>query len=70
MAEYNYAKLLGRMRERGVTQEDVASKMGRNAATISRKLNNQGYFTQTEISIMCDILKISDEEIGNYFFAK
>ncbi|MBQ8396659.1 MAG: DUF739 family protein [Clostridia bacterium] len=70
MAEYNYAKLLGRMREKGVTQEEVASKMGRNAATFSRKLNNMGYFTQSEISCLCDFLQIPDNEIGNYFFTK
>ena len=70
MTEYNYSKLLGRMREKGITQEDVAEKMGKNAATFSRKLNNLNYFTQSEISSLCCILEIPDSEIGNYFFAR
>ena len=70
MAEYNYSKLLGRMREKGVTQEDAAEKMGKNAATFSRKLNNLNYFTQSEISILCRVLEIPDTEIGDYFFAR
>ena len=70
MQEYNYAKLLGRMKEKGMTQEDIAKEMNRNTATFSRKINHLSYFTQSEISSMCDILQIPDAEIGDYFFTR
>ena len=69
MQNYNYRKLLGRIREKGITQEELARQMGKNTATISRKLNNLGFFTQAEISDMCNILQISSSDIPTYFFA-
>ena len=69
MENYNYSKLLGEMRAKGITQEGIAKALNRNVATINLKLNNRGYFTQSEIDAICDILDILPEQVGEYFFA-
>ena len=68
--KYNYSKLLGRIRERGLTQEQLAKELGKNKSTISAKLNNQFSFTQDEMDDICRILEIPNDEIPEYFFAK
>ena len=66
---YNYSKLLGRMREKNITQEILAKKIGLQPPTLSQKLNNKAKFKQAEISNICDVLDIDAKEIGGYFFA-
>ena len=65
---YNYSKLLGRIRECGLTQESLAKAIGKNKSTISTKLNGRSPFTAREIDDICKVLNISNEEIGDYFF--
>ena len=67
---YNYSKLLGRMKERGVTQESLAEAIGRDKGTISTKLNNKSNFTAVEIDSICKLLDIDNNDIGAYFFAR
>lgn len=67
---FNYSKLLGRMRECGVTQERLADFIGIAPTTLSAKLNNKGNFTTIEIDCICKVLDISKDEIGIYFFAE
>ena len=67
--KYNYSKLLGRIREKGLTQEQLAKAIGKNKSTISAKINNQFSFTQEEMDYICKVLDISNDEIGEYFFA-
>lgn len=68
--KFNYSKLLGRIRECGLTQEKIAQSIGISVATMSQKLNNKAYFYQPEIQKMCSILDIDDCEVGAYFFVK
>ncbi len=68
MKKYNYSKLLGRIRERDLTQEQLAKAIGKNKSTISAKVNNQFSFTQEEMDAICKVLDIPSEEIGAYFF--
>ena len=65
----NYSKLLGRIRECGLTQENLAKSIGKNKSTISAKLNGRVPFTAKEIDDICKVLNISNDEIGDYFFA-
>ena len=65
---FNYAKLLGRLRERGYTQKSLAQAIGINKATMSEKLNNKYSFTMTEMGAICNVLGIPRREIGDYFF--
>ncbi len=67
--KYNYNRLLGKMKELGVSQEELAKSLGVNPATVSQKLNNKGLFKQSEIVKICNILSIDGKDIGDYFFA-
>lgn len=68
--KFNYSKLLGRIRERGLTQEKIAQSIGISVATMSQKLNNKAYFYQPEIEKICELLAIDDGEVGTYFFTQ
>lgn len=68
--KYNYSKLLGRMKERRITQEMLAAEIGVNDGTLNRKLNNSNEFKGNEIDAICRVLDISNDEIGAYFFAR
>lgn len=65
----NYSKLLGRIKECGLTQEQLAQAIDKNKSTVSAKINGQFSFTQKEIGDICRVLDISNDEIGEYFFA-
>lgn len=65
---FDYSKLKGKIKERGLTQEAVAEYVGIDKATFSLKLNNLSLFTQKEILKICEILNISPEDINTYFF--
>ena len=67
---FNHSKLLGRIKEFGLTQESVAKEIDMNPGTLSMKLKNKSHFTAEEMNRICRLLDISPEEIGAYFFAK
>ena len=67
---YNYSKLLGRIKECGLSQEQLAKEIGKDKSTLSSKLNGKYAFTTTEIDDICRVLDISNSEIGAYFFAR
>ena len=67
--KFNYAKLLGRIRECGFTQATLAEAIGINKGTLSAKLNNQYYFTSLEMVAICKVLNIALKDIPLYFFA-
>lgn len=64
----DYLNLLGRIRARGMTQNDVAKEIGVSPATLNKKLRGHTDFTQTEIRALCQVLMIPDAEISDYFF--
>jgi putative transcriptional regulator len=63
-----YAKLRGRIKECGYTQEELAREIGRDRSSLSYKLNGKSDFTTKEIDCICKVLDISNNEIGEYFF--
>ena len=65
-----YGKLLGRIKEKGFTQAQLANLVGMTPGTMSMKLNNQAHFRQAEIFAICDALDIPISEIGEYFFTR
>jgi DNA-binding Xre family transcriptional regulator len=67
---FNYSKLRGRIRECGLTQAQLAESIGIHEGTLSAKLNNQNYFTTSEIDAICKVLKIARNDIPHYFFAE
>lgn len=67
---FNYSKLLGKIRELGLTQEKVALDIGIGSDTLSKKLNNKSCFSTKEVVDICKLLDISKAEISAYFFAQ
>ena len=67
--KFNHSKLLGKIRECGFTQEQLAEAIGISKTTLSAKLKNQFYFTAKEMYAICEVLNIPTSEIGEYFFA-
>ena len=67
--KFNYSKLLGRMKECGFTQEQLAKAIGINKCSLSAKLNNKFSFSQDEILAICKVLNIPVSEIGEFFYA-
>ncbi len=65
---FEYGKLLGRIREKGFTQAQLASLVGMTPGTFSLKLNNLAHFKQKEITDICEALEISADDVGAYFF--
>ena len=66
--KFNYSKLLGRIKERGYTQESLSLAVGMAVSTMSLKLNNRAFFSQKEIRNICELLGILIHQIGEYFF--
>ena len=68
MVRYNYQKLLGKIRENGLTQAQLATKIGLSETTLNLTLNNKRSFKQNEITQSCRVLGIKPLEIEQYFF--
>jgi transcriptional regulator with XRE-family HTH domain len=58
------------MRECGFTQRQLATVIGINLSTLNAKLKGKNYFSVYEMDAICEVLNISNEEIGAYFFCK
>ena len=67
---YDYSKLKGTIVEKYGTQSNFATVIGLSERTLSNKLNSKKPFKQPEISFICSLMDIPDEEIPQYFFAK
>ena len=67
---FNYNKLRGRIIEIFGTQKRFAKEMKVSERTLSLKLNNKIFFSQDEITIISELLKIESSEIQVYFFEK
>ena len=64
----SFAKLRGAIREKYGRQEDFASAMSMNPATLSLKLTNQREWTRIEIERACGLLGIPLQDAHLYFF--
>ena len=67
---YDYSKLKGRIIEKFGTRESFAKAFGITTNSMYDKLNNKTIWKQPEISKAMDLLSISGEDIGLYFFKK
>ena len=65
---FDYSKLKGKAREKGLRQKDIAVAANISSVTYSQKLNNHSLFTQGEIQAIAGVLSIGPSEIGEYFF--
>lgn len=65
----NTDKLKSRMSKLGITQVQLAEKLGIAAPTMCQKLNNIRPLSLEEAEILATELKIKDKEFGSYFLA-
>ena len=68
LREYDYSKLLGRIKEKVSNNAVFSSQLGISERTLSVKLNNKVDFRQREITRACEVLDIDDKDIHTYFF--
>lgn len=69
MPEMDYTQLLNRARECGyLTQKELACAANISEGQFCQKILGNYAFKQTEISTICELLKIQAEDIGQYFF--
>jgi hypothetical protein len=63
-----YSLLRGKIKEKLKNEYVLAEKLNCSKATLSKKLNDEVDFTQTEIENVCTILEIERIDISSYFF--
>ena len=56
-----YMKLRARFTELGLTQAEVAEKIGISANSLSRKLNGRQDFKLSEVRSLCNVLGIDNQ---------
>ena len=67
----NYERLVNAIADRGLTSKDVADQLEISEKLYLLKLCNHEEFTMGEIQVFVEqILKISPEEIPDYFFCQ
>lgn len=66
----NTKKIKARLVELGLTQDDLARKMGLATCTINQKLNNIRPLKLSEANMIAKILDIDDTDFKSYFFAE
>ena len=66
---FDYSKLLGRIREKGLTQAQLAKIIGISETTLNFGLSNKRPFKRNEILSLCAALEIPAKEIDVYFFS-
>lgn len=66
--KFNYAKLLGYMKENDVTQESLAEKTDISITTINQNLKHGRPFNVENIMKIASVLKINPCDIPYYFF--
>ena len=64
----DYSLLRGRIKEKLKNEYVLAEKLHCSKATLSKKLNDEVDFTQSEIENVCTILEIDRIDISSYFF--
>lgn len=65
------ALLKGKIREQGMTQGDVAEKIGISLSRFNAKLNKTGgaQFSLIEVKAMKELLKLNADQVDQIFFA-
>ena len=66
----NTDKLKGLMREKRITQSELAEKLGIKPCTINQKLNGKRDMSLDEAEMIADVLGIETGDFGKYFFSR
>lgn len=65
---YDYSKLLGRIKEKYGTRENLVKEITISSTSLNLRLNNKLKFDQQDIKELCIALDIEEDEIPDYFF--
>lgn len=65
---FDYSKLLGKMAEKQYSQKKLCSVIGISENTFTNKIKGRSDFSSEEIASICNVLDITAESIGSYFF--
>lgn len=65
---YEYSKLRGLIREKSMTERDVAAAIGKSQAWFSGVFAGKASLRRDDILALCEVLEIPQAEIVNYFF--
>lgn len=65
----NTDKLKGLMKEKRITQSQLAEKLGLKACTVNQKLNGKRDMSLDEAEAIADVLGIEAIDFGKYFFS-
>lgn len=68
MPQMDYTLLRGRIRDHGMSQKEVAKKIGVSEGQFCQKMSGNFAFRQDEINRICTLLDIEPAEIGRFFF--
>lgn len=66
--EFDYSKLLGRIREYGYTQKTLAIAVKMSVSQLNQCLKNKSNFKHKKILAICELLDITLSEIGPFFY--
>ena len=66
--KFDYSKLLGKIREKGLTLAEFAKMIGISATTFSLVISSGAFLRQPTIIRACNVLGIDRKEIPSYFF--
>ena len=66
--EFDYSKLLGRIREYGHTQKTLAAAVDMSVTQLNQCLKSKSNFKHKKILAICKVLDIQISEIGPYFY--
>lgn len=66
--DYDYSKLIGKIKEVYGTQSAFAKAMGMGATSVNLKLNNKSEWTQAEMATAMELLRIPETSVRTYFF--
>lgn len=70
---FDYSKLLGKMKEKHLTQRELARIIGVSQATLNLKLRNKDgnhFFNQFEIIKISETLSIATDDVAAFFYAQ
>ena len=66
----NIQKLKGRVKEKGLTLDELAKDVGMHPATLYRKLQDAGNnFTIEEAAAIIKVLNLNYDDVNDIFFA-
>lgn len=66
--DYDYSKLKGKLREKGLTYKTFGEKIGISETSVSERMNNNAQFTQEEMEKTMMILTEPLSRVDEYFF--